>query len=153
MRNLQHPGQADLFTAPVFESREAAPAIDVERFRLRMKTAMSEAIRASGRGREAIADSMALALGLPSFSRAQLDNYTSPAKTGHDITLVRFKAFVRATGRVELWDRAVSDDGLIVLQGDEARLAEIARLQQEQKALAHKLRTLRAVPVDIKRGR
>ena len=49
-------------------------------------------------------------------------------------------------------DTAVSDDGLIVLQGDEARLAEIARLQQVQREASAKLRVLRALPVTIKRG-
>lgn len=153
MRNLTHPDQSDLFATPVFESRSPLPAIDVDRFRLRMKSAMAEAIRASGRDRIAIAASMARYLGVGTFSKAQLDNYTSPAKTGHDITLLRFKALVRATGQFELWDTAVCDDGLTILQGDEARLAEIARLQQEQKALAQQLKVLRAVPVNIKRGR
>ena len=85
------------------------------------------------------------------MSKTMLDAYTSEAKT-HDISLVRFKAVIRATGAIELWDQAVSDEGLIILQGDEPRLAEIARLQQEQKKIGRQLRTLCSVPVNIKRG-
>ena len=48
---------------------------------------------------------------------------------------------------------ALRDDGLFVLQGDEARLAEIARLQQEQRAVAAKLRALTAMPVILEKGR
>lgn len=46
----------------------------------------------------------------------------------------------------------MSEDGLLLLQGDEARLAEIARLQQEQREIAARLKAMRAVPVRIKRG-
>jgi len=58
---------------------------------------------------------------------------------------------VRATGAVWLWDLVVSDDGLTMLEGDEARLAEIARLQQEQRERAAELKALLAVPVNIRR--
>lgn len=60
---------------------------------------------------------------------------------------------MRATGANWLWDTIVSEDGMTVLEGDEARLAEIARLQQEQRALAAELKVLQAKPVTIKRGR
>lgn len=150
LRNLPHSGQGDLFARPVFETREAAPDIDIERFRLRIKSAMAAAIREGELDRHAVALDMARALDAPRFSKAMLDAYTSPSKD-HDISLVRFKAFVRATGSHSLWDIAVSDDGLIVLRGDEARLAEIARLQQEQRAIGQQLRLLRATPVNIRR--
>ena len=78
-----------------------------------------------------------------------LDAYTAEAKE-HDISLVRFKLFVRATGVSGLWDTALSDDGLIVLQGDEARLAEIARLQQAQREIGRQLKALKSVPVQIR---
>jgi hypothetical protein len=79
-----------------------------------------------------------------------LDNYTSESKQ-HDISLVRFKALVRHINAPQLWDLAVCDEGLLVLQGDEARLAEIARLQQEARSITAKLRKLRETPVHIQR--
>jgi len=146
------PHQSDLFDEPVFESRSPVPLadLDLDRFRRRIKTAMSKALKPHDRGD--VASVMGRMLGSGSMSKAMLDAYTSPAKD-HDISLVRFKCLVRATCAPELWDMAVSDDGLLVLAGDEPRLAEIARLQQEQRAIGAQLRKLRASPVDIKRGR
>ncbi|MDF1778770.1 MAG: hypothetical protein P1V13_22330 [Rhizobiaceae bacterium] len=151
LRNPPNAGQGDLFAKPVFESRTAVPILDADRFRLRIKSAMSEAISKRQLDRHAVASGMARSLNAPGLSKTMLDAYTSPAKD-HDISLVRFKALVRTIDAPELWDVAVSDDGLLVLRGDEARLAEIARLQQEQRALGDRLRKLRSTPVNIKRG-
>lgn len=154
-RNLPIPtGQQDLFRRPVFESRIAEPTIDLDRFRARLKRSMSAAIRESGRDRLSIATDMSRLSG-GTVSKAMLNAYTSESKTTHDISVVRFKAFVRAVcsgggDTRSLWDAVVSDDGLTVLGGDEPRLAEIARLQQEQRAIGEQLRRLRAVPVAIR---
>ncbi|MCR9122972.1 MAG: hypothetical protein NXH91_11945 [Phyllobacteriaceae bacterium] len=148
MRNAS-PAQADMFAKPVFESRSPVTDLDLDRFRLRIKGAMSQALK--GRDRIAVAARMGRMLGGSAMSKAMLDAYTSPAKQ-QDISLVRFKALARAAEAPGLWDVAVSDDGLLVLQGDEARLAEIARLQQEQRKLAAKLKALQSLPVNIRRG-
>lgn len=146
-----HPDQYSLFGEPLFPVRSPAAQIDLVRFRSKLKRAMAEAIRQCPYDRPVIAARMAQYLGLPSISKATLDAYTAESKETHDISLARFKAFVRATGAVWLWDMVVSEDGLTLLEGDEARLAEIASLQQEQRALAQKLKTLRSVPVNVKR--
>lgn len=147
------PNQKDLFQKPLFESREAVHAIDPDRFRYRIKTAMSQVLRDGGFDRHEIAHSIGRSLGSSNFSKGMLDNYTSPSKTDHDISLIRFKAFVRETGAFNLWDLAVSDDGLLILEGDEARLAEIARLQQEMRGIRQELKTLQSTPVNIRRGK
>jgi len=146
------PNQTDLFHSPVFETREAVPTIDPDRFTYRIKTAMSAVLKEGEFDRHEIASNMGRILNIGTVSKGMLDNYTSPSKTGHDISLIRFKAFIRATGAAHLWDLAVSDEGLLVLQGDEARLAEIAHLQQEQRKLSSQIKQLQARPVDIKRG-
>lgn len=147
------PSQLDMFQVPVFEVRAAVDQIDLDRFRARLKRDMARAIRECPYDRPVIAARMAQYLGLASVSKGALDAYTAESKTGHDVSLVRFKAFVRATGAVWLWDSVVSEDGLLLLQGDEARLAEIARLQQEQRAISDQLRTLKSKPVHIRRTR
>lgn len=147
----RHPSQFDLFLEPVFPSRSATVQIDITRFRAKLKRAMAQAIRECQHDRPTVAARMAQYLGLPNLSKTTLDAYTAESKEGHDISLVRFKAFVKATGATWLWDMIVSEDGLTMLEGDEARLAEIARLQQEQRELATELRALRAIPVNIKR--
>jgi hypothetical protein len=146
-----HPDQFNLFGEPLFPVRSPTAQIDLPRFRSKLKRSMAEAIRQCPYDRPVIAARMAQYLGLPSISKATLDAYTAESKETHDISLARFKAFVRATGAVWLWDMVVSEDGLTLLEGDEARLAEIANLQQEQRELAQKLKTLRSVPVNVKR--
>ncbi len=147
------PAQLDFFKESVFPVRTAADRIDIDRFRGRLKRDMARAIRECPFDRPTIAARMAQYLAVAGVSKAALDAYTAESKTNHDISLVRFKAFVRATGAVWLWDSVVSDDGLLLLEGDESRLAEIARIQQERRALAAELKTLLATPVTIRRGR
>jgi len=144
-----HPDQADLFEAPVFEARSPA-SMNAERLRSLVARAMAQAIRESGLDRRTIAERMAAELGIERFSKATLDAYTAESKATHDISVVRFAAFVRAVKAPWLWDVIVANDGLTILQGDEARLAEIARLQQEQRRLSAELKKLRAVPVEPK---
>jgi hypothetical protein len=151
MRILHDPAQADMFNAPVFMPRPRLAALDLDRFRLRLKAAMSSALLSCALDRQAVAAEMGRMLSQPSLSKAMLDCYTAPAKD-HDISLVRFKAFTRVTGASQLWDACISDEGLVILQGDEPRLAEIARLQQTQRAIGAEIRRLTAMPVDIRRG-
>lgn len=147
------PSQFDLFFEPLFPVRVAVARIDIDRYRSKMKRAMARAIRECPYDRPTIAARMAQYLGLPSISKAMLDAYTAESKEGHDITLPRFAAFVHATGAMWLWDEAVSEQGATLLIGDEARLAEIARLQQEQETIRVELRALKSRPVTIQRGR
>ncbi|SIR41412.1 hypothetical protein SAMN05880590_12717 [Rhizobium sp. RU35A] len=147
----KNPAQLDFFLEPLFPVRSPVTTIDLDRFRARLKREMARAIRECPHSREVIAARMAHYLGLPNLSKMTLDAYTAESKATHDVSLVRFKAFVRATGAVWLWDFVVSEDGLTLLEGDEARLAEIARLQQEQRELQQRLKTLRATPINIKR--
>lgn len=147
----RHPSQFDLFLEPVFPSRAADIQIDISRFRAKLKRAMAKAIRECEHDRPTIAARMAQYLGLPNISKTTLDAYTAESKETHDISLVRFKAFVRATNANWLWDMIVSEDGLTMLEGDEARLAQIALLQQEQRERGKELRALLSVPVNVRR--
>lgn len=145
------PSQLDFFRAPVYPVREPLP-INIERFRANLKRAMAKALRECRYERSFVAARMAQMLGLPSLSKAALDAYTAESKTV-DISLPRFKAFVRATGANWLWDEVVKDDGLLLLQGEEALLAEEARIRQEIKLLNAELRVMLKKTVDVKRGR
>ncbi|PWE52062.1 hypothetical protein DEM27_33095 [Metarhizobium album] len=144
----------DFFAEPVFPVRLPAAQIDVERYRAKIKRAMARAIRECQYDRPTIAARMAQYLGLPSISKAALDAYTAESKSGHDVTLIRFSAFVHATGAVWLWDEVASIHGVTVLIGDEARLAELARLRQQRKEIEAEIRRQSARPVNlIRRGR
>lgn len=150
-RKSHHPLQGDLFHAPVYPSRIASQSVDCTGFRSLLKRAMSRALKDSAFDRPEVAMRMAVALGQDTFSLAMLNAYTAESNETHDISLVRFKAFVRATGATWLWDFVVADDGLTMLVGDEARLAEIARVEQERSELADRLRELRSTPVRVQR--
>ncbi|PZU17831.1 MAG: hypothetical protein DI589_25545 [Shinella sp.] len=145
------PLQLDFFAAPIFPVRTAADRIDLDRYRARIKRAMSRAIRECPYDRPTIAARMAAYLGLPAVTRAALDAYTAESKTTHDISLVRFSAFVHATGAVWLWDEVASVQGVTVLVGDEARLAEIGHWQREQDKARAQLRALRVQHVETAR--
>lgn len=148
------PAQLDMFGEPVFPVRAPAAQIDLDRYRAKLKAAMSRAIRESQYDRPNIAVRMARYLGLPSISKASIDAYTAESKTGHDITMPRFCAFVYATGAVWLWDEAAAVQGVTVLIGEEAVLAEIALREQERRRLTAELKMLRARPIAVtSRGR
>lgn len=148
-RRPNDPQQGDLFHTPVYPSRIASQTVDCIDFRSKLKRGMSRALKECPYDRHEIAMRMAQALGVDSFSKGTLDQYTAESNETHDISLVRFKAFVRATGSTWLWDLVVADDGLTMLVGDEARLAEIARVQQERAALDERLRDLKSTPVRV----
>lgn len=144
------PFQLDFFREPVFPVRDQQP-INIERFRVNVKRNMAKALRECRYERSVVAARMALILGLPSISKAVIDAYTAESKNV-DISLPRFKAFVRATEANWLWDEVVKDDGLLLLQGEEALLAEQARIRQEIKRLHSELRVIVRDSVEIKRG-
>lgn len=150
-RKPASPDQGDLFYEPVYPTRTASHDVDVTGFRSKLKRAMSRALKECPYERAEVAMRMAMALGQDSFSLHTLNTYTAESNETHDISVVRLKAFVRATGATWLWDLVVADDGLTMLVGDEARLAEIARVQQERQALDDKLRQLRSTPVHVQR--
>lgn len=143
------PAQLDMFGEPVFPVRAAANQIDIERYRARLKAAMSRAIRESQFDRPTIAMRMARYLGLPSISKATIDAYTAESKSAHDITMPRFCAFVFATEATWLWDVAASVQGVTVLIGEEAALAQTALLDQERRRITAELKKLRARPISI----
>lgn len=145
--------QGDLFYEPVYPSRVATDDVDMSGFRSKLKRAMSRALKECPYDRHEVATRMAKALGQDSFSKATLDAYTAESKETHDISLIRFRAFVRATGQLWLWDLVVAEDGLTMLVGDEARLAEAALLRQQAKELNERLKKLEAQPVHVQRRR
>ena len=153
MPKRRDPGQGDLFHEAVYPTRVAAERLDMIDFRSRLKRAMSRALKECPYDRPEVAMKMATALGQDRFSLALLNQYTAESDAEHDISLMRFKAFVRATGATWLWDFVVADDGLTMLVGDEARLAEIARVEQVKREADALLKNLKSKPVHVVRRR
>jgi len=151
-RRFHNQEQGDLFYQPVYPSRPRPERVELTGFRPKIKKAMSQALKECPHDRAEVAKRMATALDRPTFSLALLNNYTAESNETHDISLIAFKAFVRATGQLWLVDHAFEDDGLTVLIGDEARLAEMALLRQKKKELDEQLKKLEAHPVHIRRS-
>lgn len=149
---------ADLFAVdrlfPVRAPAELARALDFNR---RVAAAMSEAIRESGRSRAHVAAEMTELLGYADGGEvtvSQLNAYTATSRETHTISLVRWKAFVRATGCVWLWEIVLDGEGLTLLQGEEALHAQASLAEKQGRALLDQARALRqAAPVEVKRRR
>ncbi len=109
---------------------------------LRIKTAMGQALKECPDSVAMIAARMSELTGREITVDA-LYACTAPSKPDHDLGIVRFVAFVRATGATWLWNLLVEEDGLIVLQGREAHLAQLGLMQQEHDRLSDDIRALK----------
>lgn len=138
---------------PVESPRELGGALD---FNAKLAAAMSRACREAaelGVDRFEIARRMSEMLGAE-ISKGMIDAYCSQARETHTISAVRFKAFVRATGCVWLWNVYLDGEGLTLLQGEEALLAQAAYAEKRAQALMAEARALKAAaPVEIKMPR
>ncbi len=128
---------ADLFAGGSFYPVRTPQALNGGNDQKRdIATAMGEAIRMCGKPRARICVEMSMALGGEDIvTEAQLNAYTAESRTTHNISLVRFRAFVRATGCNWLWDHVLKDEGLIILEGEEAHLANAALLEMQAKEM------------------
>lgn len=158
-KRARHPDQVDLFEEPkLFPVRAPATLRKALDFNRMLANAMSEAIRLCRKSRLQIAADMTeiLAYDDHEITIAQLNAYTSQARETHTISLVRFIAFVRATGQPWLWDVVLHDEGLTLLEGEEAHLARAALLQKQgEELIAQAQAALQAAPstVRVRRGR
>ena len=138
---------------PVKAPRTLPRALDMKR---QISMSMMEAIRESGKTVPVIAAEMSELMGDDEVTALQLYAYTAPSKTTHNISLVRFIAFVRATGCRWLWDVCLQDEGLIILQGEEALHAQASLAEKHGRALldqAKRLRGQATLKVQVTRGR
>lgn len=138
---------------PVRAPQSLPKALDMKR---QISMSMMEAVRESGKTVPVIAAEMTDLLGDDEVTPQQLYAYTAPSKTTHNISLVRFIAFVRATGCLWLWDVCLQDEGLLLLQGEEARHAQASLAEAHARRLmadAKRIRSQAPLEVRIPRGR
>jgi len=151
----RHPNQADLFEVQkVFEVRAPRQLVRALDFNRRIALAMSEAIRECGKTREQICAEMTEVLDYDDgrdMTVAQLNAYTSAARESHTISLVRFVAFTRVTGCTWLYDVMLHDEGLTILEGEEAHLARASILRKHaERLLAEADAALHAAPSTVR---
>lgn len=137
---------------PVETPREMGSALD---FNGRIAQAMARAIdeaRDHGIDRYEIARRMSEIL-QKDVSKGMIDAYTSPARPDHNVSLVRFVAFARATGCAWLWNVVLKDEGLTILQGEEALLAQAAHARKQAEFYAAEAKRLSGLaPLQVGRG-
>ncbi|MFD3263360.1 hypothetical protein [Phenylobacterium ferrooxidans] len=141
----------DLFSAgqyfPVRQPSTLPTSLDLKRA---FATAMGEAVRTSGKTVPVIAAEMSEILVDDEVTTAQLYAYTSESRTSHTISIVRWIAFVRATGCDWLWDFILRNEGLIVLKGEEALHAEASLLERQGHELLRRAKQAReAAPLEV----
>lgn len=135
-------GQGDLFAfAEMFPVRRPGGALRGLDLSLRIKIAMGRALKTCPKNAYAVAAEISEMTGRELTADA-LYAYTAPTKPEHDISITRFVAFVRATEATWLWDVLVEDDGLIVLEGREAHLAQRGLLEQQVRQLQDQIKQL-----------
>ncbi|WP_299174386.1 hypothetical protein [uncultured Brevundimonas sp.] len=138
---------------PVETPRELENALD---FNARVAQAMSRACREAaeaGHDRFAIASRMSDILGTE-VTKGMIDAYCSQARETHTISLARFKAFVRASGCLWLWNVVLDGEGVTLMQGEEARHAQASLARKRAAALLEEAKRLeRDAPLIINRRR
>ena len=146
----------DLFAAtqlfPVHVPQDLPRAFDFNRT---IANAMREAIRASGLSNDQVAARMTelLAYEEGGVTGAQLYAYTAASRETHTISLVRFKAFVRATGAIWLWTIVLEGEGLTILEGKEALHAQASLMRKQALALLDEVKRIEsAAPLHISQG-
>lgn len=158
MTRRRDQSQPDLFSeaAAVYPVRRPVERVRPVDLSLRVKTAMSQALRESPMNGAEVAAKMSEILG-QEISSDTLYALTAASKPDHQISIVRFIAFVRATAAWWLWDLLVEDDGLFVMEGREARLAELGLIEQERRRLEAEAKAIRhelkVQPVAVARHR
>tara|TARA_R110002020_G_scaffold134518_33_gene300247 strand:+ start:2634 stop:3092 length:459 start_codon:yes stop_codon:yes gene_type:complete len=105
--------------------------------------ALAQAIRESGKRREAIADEMSRQLGRK-ISVSTIDAYTSEAKEGHRIPLDRFIALIHATGAYQLLGWLAEEFGFVVVPAKYRDLIELHLIEEHEREIEGRKAALKA---------
>ncbi|SEO97635.1 hypothetical protein [Propionispora vibrioides] len=118
------------FDAPDFQ-------IETKPLGLRIKEAISEAIKNSGLKRYAIAGQMSEYLGLE-ISESMLNSWTAESKEGHRMPAEYYPIFCKLTQDYTILDILMSAAGGRMVKSEEIYLLEMGRLQQAEKTIRQK---------------
>jgi hypothetical protein len=117
-----------------------------------LRHAMSQALKECTHPREHVAAEMGRLLGDASMSLHMLNRYTAESAENGRISVIRFLAFIKITGAAWLLDRIAEPLGCIVMEGEEALLAERGRVRQQIDELkAHERALAKVTPTRVAR--
>ena len=141
-------GTGDKRQGVLFDAGDArAPQPGSLNLDLELRAALTEAIAGSDKTRERVAEEIEVLLGNdPDYpvSKALLDAWTAPSRTGHRFPAAYLVAFIHVTGAHWLLDRLATRCGRVVLTGEAARHAEIGHTIQQIDRHKRNLRKLRS---------
>ncbi len=123
------------YTKPDFQ-------VETKDLGLRIKEAISEAIKNSGLKRYEITGKMSEFLGLE-ITESMLNAYTAESKEGYRMPAEYFPIFCKLTKDYTLLDIVVAASGCRMVKPEEIYYLEIGRLQQAELAIQQKKRQLR----------
>ncbi len=152
-RDSRDPGTLDMFAAADMYPVRAPRAPSGMSFDVRLKRALSVALKECDSSREVVAAEMAEYLDEPNFSRAMLDAYTAESRETHQIPTHRLIALIKVTGAVWLLDVLAAELGAVVMVGEEVRLAQLGYLEQQKAEIDRKLKRLKKLPAAKVRDR
>lgn len=135
------PRQGALFDA----GDAAAPQSGSLNFDTELRAALTAAIAGSGKDRAEVAADMEQLLGSdPDYpvSKALLDAWTAPSRTGHRFPAAYLVAFITATGAHWLLDRIARKCGRLVVSGEHAAAAELGMITAEEQRLKQRKKEL-----------
>lgn len=145
---FRDPNTGDLFDIaevfPAAKQRTLPLALDFNRM---LSGIISKALRETPISRAEIAARMSEMLG-DDVSVNMLNAYASPGRADHNMSLIRFIAFTRATQQPWLWSAVLKDEGITILVGEEQRLAQLGLAQAKRREAEDKKREL---DLEIKR--
>lgn len=118
------------FDAPDFQ-------IETKPLGLRIKEAISEAIKNSGLKRYAIAGQMSEYLGLE-ISESMLNSWTAESKESHRMPAEYYPIFCKITQDYAILEILVASAGGRMVKSEEIYLLEMGRLQQAEKSIRQK---------------
>jgi len=115
--------------------------------------ALAEAKVKLGKTRARVAAEMGEWLGNSRFSEAMLNQYAAESNETHNINVKTLVALMEATDCNWLLDVPAEWRGCVVLEGEEARLAELGRVRRQKAELDKREKALMAAPIRLSRGR
>lgn len=157
-RRSRDERQGDLFAHAerLFPVRERSAQVRPLDLSLRIKTALGQALKECPDPAAVVAARMSEIIGREITADA-LYAYTAPSKADHQISVLLFIAFARATSAPWLFDVLVEDEGLVVFEQEAARMARLGLLHRHRGELEAHIRALEeelaARPVEIARRR
>lgn len=115
---------------------------------IRLRHMISDALKACPLSRDMVAARMNELLGME-ISKSQLNSWTAESRDQHRFPLVYAAAFCEATGNVNILRIVVEMTGCYLIQGEDALLTELGRIEKMKEEIAKKEKLVRQTLAEL----